>query len=63
MAKWKAIDEIKPLSTGVYKVKTDNGLLPVRSAYYDSQEDRWIDDDGCWLPVDVSLYITHWSED
>lgn len=63
MIKWKEISKEKPHKTGMYKVKIDTGLLPCRCAYYDSQEDRWIDDDGCWLPADITLYITHWAED
>jgi hypothetical protein len=62
MKVWNAADEVKPSKSGIYRVKTDNRLITLKYAYYNSQEDRWIDDDGFWLPMDATPYVTNWAE-
>ena len=62
---WKSIYEEKPSKSGLYKVKIDddyNHLFPIKYAHYDSSSGRWINDDGGWLPMDVTDYITYWTE-
>ena len=61
MKNWKAINEEKPPHSGLYKVIAECHLLSVKCARYIAEIDRWIDDDGWWLPMDVTPYITHWN--
>ena len=60
---WKSIDEEKPPKSGWYRVRVGgNQLLSIKYAHYDSSSDRWTDDDGRWLPMNVTIYVTYWSE-
>lgn len=61
MKNWKAINEEKPPCSGLYKVMVEN-QLSIKCARYIAETDRWIDDDGWWLPTDVTPCITHWCE-
>ena len=60
---WKVLKDEKPSKTGLYRVRAECHLLSIQYAHYISETDRWIDDDGWWLPMDVTHYITHWAED
>ena len=62
MKVWKAINEEKPSKSGMYRVKTDIKLFTIKCAYYDLMQDIWSYDDGFWLPMTVTPYITHWAE-
>ena len=59
---WKEINEEKPSKSGMYRVKADSKLFTIKCAYYDLLQDIWSYDDGSWLPMDITLYITHWTE-
>lgn len=62
MKVWKIVNEEKPSKSGVYRVKTNGKLVTLKYAYYNLRENTWCDDDGWWLPMDVTSYVTHWAE-
>lgn len=62
MRVWKAVNEVKPSKSGIYRVKIDGLFFTFKRAYYDLPQERWVYDDGCWLPMDATAYITHWAE-
>lgn len=57
---WILLSTKRPSESSYYEVKATGAYSHVKSAYYNAHTDAWIYDDGTWLPVDVSLYITHW---
>lgn len=60
---WKSIVDERPTRSGLYRVKArSDRLLPVKYAHYDHLSGAWIDDDGFWLPVDITIYIAYWAE-
>ncbi len=62
MKVWKTIYEEKPSKSGEYRVKTDKPFSSIKYAYYDLMQDSWYSDDGLWLQMCITLYVTHWAE-
>lgn len=62
MITWRKITKVKPTVSKTYRVKTSFKGLNIQYAYYNVELDTWIYDDGSWLPMDVTNYVTHWAE-
>lgn len=60
--KWIKIKDKTPKRSGIYDVKLTGIFSYIKQAYYDVASNHWDYDDGCWLPIGVDAYITHWKE-
>lgn len=60
MNDWKDYNIEKPNKSDIYKIKAKAPYETIDAAYYNAHDDRWIEDDGWWLPVDITSSVTHW---